>query len=100
MGTNLKRLKCCLKNTASQNTQRDWKKDVERILKMCEECRHHPCDARCPNAAEPPIIGYCNDCGGEIYAGEEALKFEDILLCESCIKSDTREMEVESYDEY
>lgn len=35
---------------------------------MCEMCRSNPCDARCPNADTPKVMGYCDTCGEELRA--------------------------------
>lgn len=35
---------------------------------MCEICRSSPCDARCPNAPDPEIMGICNKCGEKLRA--------------------------------
>ena len=31
------------------------------------------------------VIGYCQDCGGEIYAGEEYLEIDGQLICSDCV---------------
>lgn len=52
---------------------------------MCDVCLRHPCDARCPNAPEPPTVFVCSGCGDSIYDGE---KYWDIMgeqWCEECI---------------
>ena len=33
---------------------------------MCSECGYTPCHPRCPNAPEPKIMGYCEQCGYEL----------------------------------
>lgn len=35
---------------------------------MCEICRSSSCDARCPNADDPEIMGICANCGEELRA--------------------------------
>lgn len=31
------------------------------------------------------VIGYCDDCGAEIYAGEEYIEVNDQLICKDCV---------------
>ena len=33
---------------------------------MCEYCHKHPHDSRCPNAPEPRVRGYCEQCGEDL----------------------------------
>lgn len=52
---------------------------------MCDECRKSPCDPRCPNAPEPPLVFVCSGCGDFIRDGDD---YWDILgeqYCERCI---------------
>lgn len=42
---------------------------------MCEICRSDPCNARCPNASEPEIMGICVKCGENLR--EDYGYFED-----------------------
>lgn len=37
---------------------------------MCEICRQTPCDNRCPNADDKPIVitATCEECGDDIYS--------------------------------
>lgn len=53
---------------------------------MCEICRQHPCDCRCPNAPLPPQVFVCSGCGEPIREGDI---YYDILgeqFCEECIE--------------
>ena len=52
---------------------------------MCEECRHNPCSAGCPNAPEPQPVYVCCHCGESIYAGETAYEIKGCCYCEDCI---------------
>lgn len=33
---------------------------------MCVECRQIPCNSKCPNAPNPKVRGYCQQCGKEL----------------------------------
>lgn len=52
---------------------------------MCMECGHYPCDPRCPNAPEPPVVCECDNCGREICAGDTMWKLDIGTVCEECI---------------
>ena len=52
---------------------------------MCQECRQHPCDPRCPNAPEPKAVCRCDNCGGKIYDGDTMWKFDIGIVCEECV---------------
>lgn len=52
---------------------------------MCDECLKVPCDPRCPNAPEPPVICLCGNCGDEIHKGDEIYDFEDYIWCKHCV---------------
>lgn len=62
---------------------------------MCEVCRHYPCDNRCPNAPEPPIFAHCEECGYEIYDGDEYFEIDGKHYCQECIDSCWRTAEVD-----
>lgn len=52
---------------------------------MCDICLRLPCDPRCPNAPEPPMVFVCSGCGDSILDGDD---YWDILgeqFCERCI---------------
>lgn len=51
---------------------------------MCEICRHHPCDPRCPNAEiEHEYIGHCEECKSILYLDEEVwTDNDDNLFCD------------------
>jgi len=54
---------------------------------MCYTCLRSPCDARCPNAPEPPAALWCDKCGGPIRAGEEYYEKQDgSALCMDCVE--------------
>lgn len=50
---------------------------------MCKVCRQEPCDTRCPNAEEVPLI--CSDCGDAIeygmYCNIQGIEY----ICENCL---------------
>ena len=67
---------------------------------MCELCKHFPCDFRCPNASEPLIAYYCDECGEPIYDGEIYYKIGEDFYCEECINGFKRVAEIdEIWDE-
>lgn len=46
------------------------------------------------------VIGYCEECGEEIYAGEDLWEIKGDLYCGSCIRSAmTQKYEMENYFE-
>ena len=61
---------------------------------MCNECHQSPCDTRCPNAPEPPIIHTCDECHEPVRAGD--IYFEERggeILCQTCVENmDTYEL--------
>jgi hypothetical protein len=61
---------------------------------MCIYCHSFPHDARCPNAPEPPLFGRCEECGAEIYDGDEYYEIGDHVFCEACVKGGYRTAEV------
>lgn len=54
---------------------------------MCEVCRQHPCDSRCPNAPEEPVYGVCEACGDYIYVGDEFYQIGLHDFCVSCVEN-------------
>lgn len=62
---------------------------------MCDVCRQHPCDSRCPNAPEPPLFGRCVNCGYKIYDGNEYYDIDGDIWCEDCIDERHKTAEVE-----
>lgn len=52
---------------------------------MCDICRFSPCDPRCPNAPEPPIVYVCSGCGEMIRDGDDYWDLMGEQWCESCI---------------
>lgn len=52
---------------------------------MCDECRHTPCDPRCPNAPEPKAVFVCSGCGHEIYDGDDYWDIMGEQFCKRCI---------------
>lgn len=86
--------------------QHNWNKILESMIivnkivgvgdeEMCECCRQNPCDSRCPYAPEPEVFGVCSECNNDIYDGEDALVLDDIILCEDCVKSLIKTVEIE-----
>ncbi len=53
---------------------------------MCMECHRSPCHPRCPNADDPPVYTECENCGAEIYDGEEFYEIGEHNFCEECVK--------------
>ena len=56
---------------------------------MCIECKVEPCNPRCPNAKEEPLI--CSDCGDEIYGSYCSIQGIE-FICENCL------MDMSGYD--
>ena len=57
-----------------------------------------PCDARCPNAPDPPVIYECTSCGGEIRVGERVYKLDGYPYCEECVEHAREEVEFDGYE--
>lgn len=53
---------------------------------MCEVCWHTPCDSRCPNADEPPVIHNCIHCGIKISEGDTYYDIDGEPWCEDCVR--------------
>ena len=64
---------------------------------MCDVCLKSPCDPRCPNAPEPPIVFVCSGCGEFIREGDCYWDIMGEQYCEECI-DDAREVAI--YDPY
>ena len=54
---------------------------------MCDICLQNPCHDNCPNAPYPPIFGECENCGAEIYDGDDYYEVEEKPYCEACMHS-------------
>lgn len=52
---------------------------------MCSECHTTPCHPRCPNSPEPPIYAECENCGEDIYDGDEFYEIGEHKFCEACV---------------
>ncbi|MBP0988966.1 MAG: hypothetical protein J6S92_11895 [Oscillospiraceae bacterium] len=55
---------------------------------MCDICQHTPCISGCPN--KKPDHAVCEECGREIYIGDEYVIDEEqsgMLLCDKCADS-------------
>lgn len=52
---------------------------------MCEICLQTPCNSRCPNAPEPPVVCECIHCEKEIRAGDGYFDIDGEPWCESCV---------------
>jgi hypothetical protein len=70
------------------------------VINICELCGNYPCDYRCPNAPEPPIVFYCDECGEPIYEGDTYYQVDLDKYCEDCMNDFKRIAEVEdNWDE-
>ena len=61
---------------------------------MCEICLRTPCHPRCPNASEPPIFAECDECGAEIYDGDDFYQIGGNNYCEACMRGSFKTAEV------
>lgn len=61
---------------------------------MCEICRMTSCPQGCPNSPEPPVVTECENCGENIYDGDEYYVILDTDLCESCVCGGYRTAEI------
>lgn len=52
---------------------------------MCDVCLKSPCDARCPNAPDPPAVFICSECGRSILEGDDVYHVMEETYCEKCI---------------
>ena len=64
---------------------------------MCDVCLKHPCDPRCPNAPDPPMVFICSGCGEPIRDGDDYYEIMGEQWCQSCIDE---AREVAEYDPY
>jgi hypothetical protein len=53
---------------------------------MCDVCMRKPCDARCPNAPDPPSVFVCSGCGDDIRDGDEYVELMGEQWCMECIE--------------
>lgn len=60
---------------------------------MCSVCLRSPCDYRCPNSSEPPVIYACSDCGTPIRAGSDYFEVAGEPYCDDCVRPKTAEGE-------
>lgn len=67
---------------------------------MCDICRKTPCDSRCPNAPEPPIVFECYNCGKPIRVGDDYLKIGAERYCIKCCFCGTAEFDDIETEEY
>ena len=53
---------------------------------MCVECRQIPCNSKCPNAPNPKVRGYCQQCRRELREDYEYYTDEigNIFCSEDC----------------
>lgn len=49
---------------------------------ICDVCLKLPCDSRCPNAEEPPIITYCKYCNTPIRVYDDYLDDQERVFCD------------------
>lgn len=59
---------------------------------MCDICLRTPCASGCPNAPEPPVFAKCDECGEEIYDGDEYVEVGDLRFCTECVHYRTAEV--------
>ena len=52
----------------------------------CDICRQFPHHSRCPNAADPPIVYYCDLCNEEIREGDDYYDFGEEKYCYNCVQ--------------
>lgn len=64
---------------------------------MCDVCMQHPCDQRCPNAPEPPVVFVCSGCGHDILDGDDYWDIFGEQFCETCIEKAKGTAEYEAY---
>ena len=62
---------------------------------MCDICRFSICPSGCPNAPEPPVYAECEECGAEIYDGDEFYEIGEHKFCEACVMGGYKTAEVE-----
>ena len=62
---------------------------------MCKMCMQNPCHPRCPNSPEPPVVTKCDNCGMEIYEGEEMYVIGHSTFCETCVNDGKTYAELE-----
>ncbi len=67
---------------------------------MCNECHRTICSSSCPYAEET-IIGYCDNCGGEIYNGNPHYRDRDnhMYCSEECAMEFYEIKHIESWEE-
>ena len=67
---------------------------------MCSECGQTPCVTRCPNF-EDKKVGYCHNCGEDIYKCDTYHIADDNIICDNCIISycidNTKEYELREF---
>lgn len=52
------------------------------MIIICDVCLKLPCDSRCPNAEEPPIITYCKYCNTPIRVYDDYLDDQERVFCD------------------
>ena len=63
------------------------------VVNICIECRKNPCDPRCPNAPEPPVVFVCTSCHAEIREGDTFYRLDGCPYCEECVEDGREEAE-------
>lgn len=58
---------------------------------MCDICLKSPCDPRCPNSHDPPIVFVCSGCGRYIHDGDDYWEFLGEQFCERCVDNARQE---------
>lgn len=53
---------------------------------MCKVCHKTPCDPRCPNAPEPPVVYTCKICKEGIVAGDDYYEMDGEFYHEDCFE--------------
>lgn len=61
----------------------------------CMYCRKSPHDKRCPLADNLPIFCECDNCGRNIYIGDQYYEIGDKKYCSHCVNEGWNRAEVD-----
>ena len=64
---------------------------------MCNECRMSHCPGGCPNFV-PVAAEICDECGGDICAGEEYYDFDGVIVCYDCLRDYLKQFKKEAQE--